>query len=1661
MRGLLGRAFDVVVAAVGSPGILRSAAGILTLVISSQTSFAQTASVPGSFRVNNTGAASYSIPIAVPPGTAGVAPSLTLSYSSQSGNGILGMGWSLDGLPSVGRCPKTLVQDGVIGGVNYDANDRFCFEGQRLVAISGTYGADGTEYRTEIDSFSRIVSRGTAGTGPGWFEVRTKSGQVMEFGHTADSQILAQGKATARSWAMNRLSDTKSNYLTVTYVNDNANGQAYPSRIDYTGNMAASLAPYNSVQFVYATRTDITPEYQAGSLKRTTVRLTNLQTFTGGALTADYRLAYQQSGARNRSRITSVTLCEGGGSCLPATTVNWTGDTSGLAAVAGWNNEFTGATGWTDDNTYPRHFVDVNGDGRPDIVGFASNGVQVALNTGTSFATAQLWIGSYGTSAGSWTDSNLYPRHLADVNGDGLPDVVGFASNGVHVSLNTGTSFAAAQVWIYNFSTGVGGYIDNNIHPRHLADVNGDGLPDVVGFGPTGVQVSLNTGTSFAAPQLWASSYGTNTGWATKLLYPRMMADVNGDGLPDVVGFGPNGVEVSLNTGTSFGASQLWIAAYGASASAGSWSDNNIYPRMMVDVNGDGLPDIVGFGSNGVQVSLNTGTSFATPQLWIGAYGTNAGGWSDNNTYPRMLADMNGDGLPDVVGFAGNGVLVSLNSGTGFAASQVWINNYGTGAGGWVDNNTYPRATIDALGTGFSGIVGFGAGWVPVAVNTGSNLPDMVSSVTNGLGATTTITYKPGTNTTVVTKGTGTTFPTLDLVGPLYVVSRVDASNGIGGNYSSTYTYSGGRINLRGRGFLGFAQTSVKDLQTNIVQTTTYRQDFPYIAMAASETKAVGAQTLNQASNTLQFLNASGAATLSTPNNTSAPYRVSVAQSVSSSFDLDGSAMPTSTTTYQYDAYNNATQVVVSTSDGYSKTTNNTYTNDATNWLLGRLTAATVTAQAPLQLGQYCSLPWGGTIANGQSTTAYSAAIAPVGQVCSAFAQTRTCTNGTLSGSYTQGACTPAACTLPWGGSIASGQSVTAYSSAGPVGQSCGAVAQTRTCTNGTLSGSYGQQSCTALCAKPGGGTISSGQSLVAYSRASVMAPLVCLSYAQTRTCTDGTLSGSSTMLSCAVLQPNPKRIVLTSGSAWTVPADWNAGNNSIEVIGGGGGGGANGRAGGAGGGYSKITNLSLTPAGSVAYAIGAGGAQSAPGVTGGDTWFNGASLAASSVGAKGGTGGGDPVGGIGGAAASGIGTTKFSGGNGGAGTTLGYRGGGGGGGAGGPNGNGIVGSPAPYGAELGGVGGVGGAGANGSGGAGGGANSAGRPGSQFNGSHGSGGGGGGGTNGAAGGNGGLYGAGGGGGGFGFAGGAGSNGIIVITYMPAQPSGSIYLTSGSSWTVPGDWNNANNKIEVIGGGGSGGVAYGGGGSGGGGGAYSSVSNLALTPGASPTFSVGLGGTGGYGAAGTNTWFNGTSLSAASVSAQGGTGGLNNAFGSALGGQAASGIGTIKFSGGNGAGGGNGGGAGGGAAGPHGSGGAGGHYGGGGYTGGGGGGGADGGSAGANGYDTIGGSGGNGWLGNGGGVGNCNLGGVPFNGGGGSGGYGYSCGGGVGSMNSAFDATHGSGGGGGGGGSSYPNTGRQGGNGATYGGGGGGGGTINAIGGNGANGIVVITYTPAF
>jgi FG-GAP-like repeat len=154
---------------------------------------------------------------------------------------------------------------------------------------------------------------------------------------------------------------------------------------------------------------------------------------------------------------------------------------------------------------------------------------------------------------------------------------------------------------------------------------------------------------------------------------PRSLADVNGDNMDDLVGFGDGGVEVSLATGNgnfaphpSVAGTSFWTPSFG-------WSQD-LYPRLLADVNGDGAADIVGFGlpqnpgDTGVWASLNTSTagivSFAAQVQVASSFWTPAQGFANNDTYPRELADITGDTKADIVGFTQSAVWTSISTST-------------------------------------------------------------------------------------------------------------------------------------------------------------------------------------------------------------------------------------------------------------------------------------------------------------------------------------------------------------------------------------------------------------------------------------------------------------------------------------------------------------------------------------------------------------------------------------------------------------------------------------------------------------------------------------------------------------------------------------------------------------------------------------------------------------------------------------------------------------------------------------------------------------------------------------------------------------------------------------------------------------------------------------
>jgi Ca2+-binding RTX toxin-like protein len=348
----------------------------------------------------------------------------------------------------------------------------------------------------------------------------------------------------------------------------------------------------------------------------------------------------------------------------------------------------------------------------------AGGGVELAVFNNQFANPDGVLVSNFAVGAGGWSSQDRFPRHIADVNGDGYSDIVGFGQAGVLVSFGSaGGSFSGAGLVLADYGQASGWATDNQFH-RELADVNGDGRADIVGFGYAGTLVSLaRPDGSFAGPITGVANFGADQGWVTQDGFARTTGDVNGDGKADLIGFGFAGTLISLGNGDgTFQGVTLALANFGVEQ---GWTSNNAFHRTVADVNGDGLDDIIGFGSAGTLVALSKGDgTFGMTQLVLTNFGKEQG-WSSQNSFAREVADVNGDRRADIIGFGIAGSYVAYGEADGtFSPARLDVVNFGANQG-WTSDNTYHRQLADINNDGTMDIVGFGQGGVLAGLNQG------------------------------------------------------------------------------------------------------------------------------------------------------------------------------------------------------------------------------------------------------------------------------------------------------------------------------------------------------------------------------------------------------------------------------------------------------------------------------------------------------------------------------------------------------------------------------------------------------------------------------------------------------------------------------------------------------------------------------------------------------------------------------------------------------------------------------------------------------------------------------------------------------------------------------------------------------------------------------
>jgi len=859
---------------------------ILTIVLLSSTIANATTpfngALQGDFSVSSGGAATYTIPIEVPPGINGLQPNLALSYNSQAANGLLGVGWGLSGLSSITRCRKTLEQNGEIAGVKFDNTDRFCMNGQQLIAVSGVYGASGTEYRTEVESFTKVVSYGTsAAGGPNYFKVWDKSGQITEYGNPP-VYIRNQQTSALYSyvWLVNKISDRFGNEMTFTYTKNVDEGYHHISRIDYAGGDT-------SVVFDYEGRSDALSQYSGGALVGTSNRLKGISTvLNGGSAITTYSMNYEYSVATQRSRLIDITECSAGG-CKDPVVFSWQDNNDSFTHAAWGVDAKWGAANYTWSS-------DFNGDGKIDVASAQGGNIHMKLSTGDGFIS-ETWAveARWGEARYTW---------IGDFNGDGLSDIASANSGNVFMKLSTGSGFVS-ETWSVSSVWGVDGYY-------WTGDFNGDGLTDIAAARGGNIQLKLSTGSGFIS-QTWAVEARWGEGRYT------WVGDFNGDGLSDLASAKSGNVYMKLSTGSSF-VSETWSVS-------SVWGVDGYY--RIGDFNGDGLTDIVAARGGNIQLKLSTGAGFASETWTVEAR------WGEGRY--TWVGDFNGDGLSDLASAKSGNVFMKLSTGSSFV-SETWSVSSVWGVDGYYWSG-------DFNGDGLTDIAAARNGNVNVKLRV-SPYPDLLSEVE--ASTKTNIIYQPIADNLIHTKYNTSPdqyhpYPIRDYQGPMHVVSSYSTSNGIGGQNSYSYHYEGAKLNIHGRGFLGFAKVTMTDQQSN-VQTHTYSHqqtnasDFWINGLQHKSESFVNGKLIGKMTNTW--------ASRDSDKGRVFPY---LSQSIALTYEPSNGAKITEQKVVNstIDSYGNVGSVTTTTLDGSTSVQTNTYRPaDTTNWLIDQVSRGHISA---------------------------------------------------------------------------------------------------------------------------------------------------------------------------------------------------------------------------------------------------------------------------------------------------------------------------------------------------------------------------------------------------------------------------------------------------------------------------------------------------------------------------------------------------------------------------------------------------------------------------------------------------------------------------------------------------------------------------------------------
>lgn len=819
----------------------------------------------GTAGVSSSGGATYTIPIALPPGTNGAAPALSLVYNSQAGNGIAGYGWNISGLSTITRSNTQFSFVGWTRPVSLTNEDPFTLDGQRLINIIGYNGEDQSLYETESKNWSQIISYGdvinslsTFTSAPEWFEVTLKDGSKIEYGNSTDSRIVKTDN-TAISWAdrvlawrVNKITDLNGNFVEFLYDDDRI------KEILYTKNAAAGLDHYIRVSFSYTHRDEKTTIFQKGTHVYTDALLDKIKVEYIGAGTPqrirEYQLGY---GFDNLySLLQEVTEVGANGETFNSTIFLYGEQTQNAVQVENLM-------------TFPMSDLmtaDFDADGRSDLLAahfyLGNNNVRLhdnialwgeldqANTLGYKAIYSENITGEQLTyqSLGGGFGTIRYDRNgffASDFDGDSRDDVVSLRlstttsgqtkltgvdiryTRGINPATNFHTysivnypnpSFIASQRKDYTYIHAKGNFL-------FTGDFDGDGAQDMITV--LGNYPSSEFRAFFTSPTAGLTNFEiTNFGCGPNNLgqfYATTVAEADQVLTIDIDGDGKSELLVIKNQQAyllTFSRHRLYnpYSMPCTSRHLAYWNvpltkDSKI---LVGDFNGDKNSDLlVRDMYGGWHLGISTGGEFFhapfTFNQFVALNANNPG--SDHKV---IVADFNGDGKSDIMhGFDEGGVgKLSVYYAKGLEPGSSWLNMsaqfyYEQYALPNTLQATYPLVG-DFNGDGRADIINWDAYRTQIIYIRPNSKERLLVRVIDGHNQSTSFTYESlARNQQVYQNVTSlddpsNAFPYNYITPPLQAVSSISRPDGIGGFNTTSYSYKDAMVYRGGRGFLGF-----------------------------------------------------------------------------------------------------------------------------------------------------------------------------------------------------------------------------------------------------------------------------------------------------------------------------------------------------------------------------------------------------------------------------------------------------------------------------------------------------------------------------------------------------------------------------------------------------------------------------------------------------------------------------------------------------------------------------------------------------------------------------------------------------------------------------------------------------------------------------------------